>query len=484
MIQTLSGQGEATERPFLNVENLIHASYLALGLLLVAAVFLSMRFRDASQLRLSPEYGVLQDRERQLASIRKSANQGFASTRDYLIDNHPNSGEVYIEEIRRAKAGTTKAFLALSSWTAQQAALTQIDRDLAQYWTLLDQNRFTTVKEKQEFGYDFLQQRLLPARREVFDSIKVLEDRETAERAAILNRLARDRSFDLTAIFLIMGLTIAISLLLASGNQRFRRAAQSENRRKYEEMTSARDSLEQLSGRLLRIQEDERRKISRELHDGLGQTLTALRMEIHHVHFIATRNLDGGEERLIRARKLAEEAVQTVKDISLLLRPPLLDDLGLEPALAWLADQFTRRTDIQCLFHASNLQEHLPDDLKTCVFRVIQEALNNCEKHASPTCVEVVVEQNADMLSICVEDDGAGFTLNEKNTPARHAGLGILGMRERAVLLGGTLKIRSSPGKGTKLNMSLPVAKLGSALALMRLSPAAPASPASAALRS
>ena len=179
-----------------------------------------------------------------------------------------------------------------------------------------------------------------------------------------------------------------------------------------------------------------------------------------------------GEERLTRAHKLAEEAVHTVKDISLLLRPPLLDDLGLEPALAWLAEQFNRRTGIKCRFKASNLQEHLPDELKTCVFRVIQEAINNCEKHAAPTEVEICVDQTYDSLNICVEDDGCGFILTEKNTPAMQAGLGILGMRERAVLLGGSLKIESAPGLGTKLTLSLPIVKLGAAREVLRFTPA------------
>jgi len=341
-----------------------------------------------------------------------------------------------------------------------------LDRDLAAMWTLLDQDRLVTAKDKSEQGFDYLRSRLFPIRNDVINNLKVLTDNVSQERSALASRFAQERNRELSEIFATMGAIIAISLLMASGNQKYRRTWQVESRLKFEEVARARDSLEQLSGRLLRIQEDERRKISRELHDGIGQTLTALRVEIHQVYFAATGGAPNGEERLIRARKLAEEAVRTVKDISLLLRPPLLDDLGLEPALAWLTDQFTQRTAIQCRLYTEGLQEHLPDDIKTCVFRVIQEALNNCEKHASPTCVQIALEQKEDFLNICVEDDGAGFALNTNNTPARHAGLGILGMRERAVLLGGTLAIRSSPGKGTKLLLTLPIAKVGSSFLL------------------
>ena len=452
-----------------NVENLIQASYLLLGLLLTAVVLLSIHFRGASNYNSSREYQVFQDRDQQLAAIRKFVTQGTTSLRDYLINNNPNSTEVYDEEIRRAKLSTTKAFLGLHDWVSQSFVLSEMDRDLADYWAFLDQNRPVVPEEKQARGYALVREQVLPGRREVFNSVKLLEDRNALDRAEMVNRYATQRRNDLIAIFAVMGSIILISLLLASGHQKFRRDFQAESRQKFRDMAQARDSLEQLSGRLLRIQEDERRKISRELHDGIGQTLTALRMEIHQVHFSAIHGLNGGEERLLRARQLAEEAVRTCKDISLLLRPPLLDDLGLEPALAWLAEQFHRRTEIRCRFRAINLQELLPDEMRTCVFRIIQEALNNCEKHASPTEVAIVVEQSEEALCIYIEDNGSGFLLSEKNTPAMQAGLGILGMRERAVLLGGSLKIESAPGLGTKLKFTLPLVKLGSTQEILRL---------------
>jgi signal transduction histidine kinase len=465
-MQAIGNGEEEPRRAFLNVRTLIRASYLVLGVLLVITVWLSTQFRTAARWRMSPAYMVLQERDKQLAEIRKYVYQGINATRDYLVNNHPNSDDAYSQELRRAKSSSTKSFLALNEWSAQQPALAQLDRDLAAMWTLLDQDRLATSKAKSEQGYDYLHSRLFPIRNDVINNLKALTEDIGQDRAALAALFAEERNRELTEIFSVMGAIIAISLLMASGNQKYRRTSQLESRLKFEEMARARDSLEQLSGRLLRIQEEERRKISRELHDGIGQTLTALRVEIHQVHFAATGGAPNGEERLSRARKLAEEAVRTVKDISLLLRPPLLDDLGLEPALAWLADQFSRRTGIQCRLRTEGLQEQLPDDLKTCVFRVIQEALHNCEKHASPTRIEIAVEQKGDTLTICVEDDGAGFALNNNNTPARHAGLGILGMRERAVLLGGTLAIRSSPGMGTKLSLTLPIARVGAAIML------------------
>jgi len=474
VIHNLIAEREAWQRTFLNVENFIRAAYLVVAVLLIAAVILATQFRQASRWRISPEYSALEEKDKQLGEIHKYVTQGVTSTRDYLLNNRPNNAEVYDQELRRAKLNTTQAFMALTPWPTQNSTLAQMDRDIAEFWGMLDQNRLATAKEKSEQGFDYLHLRVIPVRGQVFKTLKILTDAAAQERASVTSRFAQDRNRDLTYTFIVMGAVIVISLIMASGNLNYRRSYQLESHRKLADVATARDSLEQLSGRLLRIQEDERRKISRELHDGIGQTLTALRMEIHQVHFAASGNLTGGEERLVRARKLAEEAVRTVNDISLLLRPPLLDDLGLEPAVEWLTDQFTRRTGINCRFQSLHLQENLQDDLKTCVFRVIQEALNNCEKHASPTKIEILVEQKEQMLCIQIEDDGAGFSLNDKNTPARHAGLGILGMRERAVLLGGTMLIRSAPGNGTKLTFNLPVARVG-AVEIRKL-PAAAAS--------
>jgi len=451
--------GDPGKRFIFAIDNLVACAYVLIGLLLLSAVLISVRFRDAARWRMSPQYIALEERDQKLADIRKCVTQGITSTRDYLINNRPSAAETYDQELRRAKANASRAFLFLNVWTARQDVLSELDHNLAEYWSFLDQNRLTSPKEKAEQGFDFLHSRLFPVRNEVFQSLKGLTDRVARDREVVATQFARERSLDLTAMFTIMGVALSISLFLASGNRGFRRDFQADGRRKFEEVAQARDDLEQLSGKLLKVQEEERRRLSRELHDGIGQTLTALRMEIYQVQLLSVA-AGFGEERLARARGLAEEALKTVKNISLLLRPPLLDDLGLEPALAWQADQFTRRTEIPCRFRAIHLQELLPEDVKTCIFRVIQEALNNCEKHASPTQVAVSVEQTSDTLAICVEDDGAGFILNSHNAPARRYGLGILGMRERAVMLGGNLTIRSAPGKGTKLMLTVPIAKI------------------------
>jgi signal transduction histidine kinase len=225
-----------------------------------------------------------------------------------------------------------------------------------------------------------------------------------------------------------------------------------------EEIQHAKGEMQQLSARLLTIQEEERHRLSRDLHDGIGQLLTALRIEISHLgHDEGATLTQKDRERLQRARSLAEEAVRNTRDIALLLRPSHLDDLGLEAALQWQTEDFGRRTCILCHFSATGLEENLPDAWRTCVYRIVQEALHNCEKHAAPTQVQVRVSQEPDRLTLEVQDDGVGFELNKQGAPLRSVGLGLLGMRERAGMLGGALHITSAPGHGATVRVELPV---------------------------
>src|SRR5205085_12281856 len=132
-----------------------------------------------------------------------------------------------------------------------------------------------------------------------------------------------------------------------------------------------------------------------------GQLLTALRIEISHLgHEDGSPLSPQDRERLQRARALAEEAVRSTRDIAVLLRPSHLDDLGLEAALQWQTEDFNRRTGIVCQFSAVGVQENLPDAWKTCVYRIVQEAVHNCEKHAAPTRVQVQVSQEPDRLTL------------------------------------------------------------------------------------
>ena len=177
---------------------------------------------------------------------------------------------------------------------------------------------------------------------------------------------------------------------------------------KYEESLQAQRELKQLSKRLVDAEERERRAISRELHDEVGQSLSALLIDVENLTGMPS---EGGAFRqgLQKIKTLAENCVNEVRNMALLLRPSMLDDLGLVAALDWQAREVSKRTGMLVDTVDENVSENLPEEYKTCVYRIVQEALNNCSKHAYAKNVRIVVRQEPNHLRVSIEDDGKGF---------------------------------------------------------------------------
>jgi signal transduction histidine kinase len=218
-----------------------------------------------------------------------------------------------------------------------------------------------------------------------------------------------------------------------------------------QEVTEARQELKDLSAKLVATQETERKSISRDLHDAVGQSMSAVQFELHDLA-VALRPYDKElRERVDRVRESVESSLAVIRNMALLLRPAMLDDLGLAAALGWLAREISRPTGLRIQVQADDLPPDLPDEHKTCVFRIAQEALNNVAKHANANAVEITVRASDSWLAITVQDDGRGFQ------HGRAHGLGLTGMHERAESLGGSVKITSGPGKGTLIEVALPL---------------------------
>jgi signal transduction histidine kinase len=250
---------------------------------------------------------------------------------------------------------------------------------------------------------------------------------------------------------LVLNIALGAALLLAAGCLVYILRIERQSRSRYREIVRAQGELEQLSARVVAAQEEERRTISRELHDEVGQTLSAVLVDAANLakripdsDAIAHRYLDN-------IRTHADASVNSIRDIALLLRPSMLDDLGLIPALEWQAREVSRRGDVKVKVVAENVPESLDDPIRTSIYRVVQEALHNVSSHSQARHATVTVRRLADSLNLTVEDDGVGFD------PARTRGLGLLGMEERVKRLGGRLDIQSQPGKGTVLRVELPV---------------------------
>lgn len=209
-----------------------------------------------------------------------------------------------------------------------------------------------------------------------------------------------------------------------------------------------------LSARILAVQETERRRIAHELHDELGQALTAVKINLlAHQRFGSQPRAPLEDENI----RIVEAALQQVRHLALALRPSMLDDLGLVPALRWLCDQTASRSDLHVAFEPDIPLDRLDPNLETACFRIVQEALTNVSRHAGATEVRIRLASDDDMLVLDVRDDGCGFDVDKMRQRAMLGGsLGVLGMQERATLIDGTLEIRSEPGKGSHLVLRCP----------------------------
>jgi signal transduction histidine kinase len=240
---------------------------------------------------------------------------------------------------------------------------------------------------------------------------------------------------------------------IIAGASVFRISSLEKESAEYQTATKqAEKQLRQLSQQLVSSQEQERKALSRELHDEIGQLLTALRMELGNLE--RSRVASGGEAdtHLEQAKKLAETTLKTTRDIAMGLRPAMLDLLGLGPALEWQTREYSRRykTPIQ-LDVAGDLRD-LPDPHRTYLYRIVQEGLTNCARHAQAKNIRVSLKDANGQLAVTVEDDGVGF---DQHGGVSY-GLGLLGITERVRELCGKIAIQSEPGKGTRLEVMLP----------------------------
>ena len=216
----------------------------------------------------------------------------------------------------------------------------------------------------------------------------------------------------------------------------------------------AEERLRHLSQQLVSSQEQERKALSRELHDEIGQLLTALRMELGNLER-GRAGHNGGEAdpHLDQAKKLAESTLRTTRDIAMGLRPAMLDILGLGPALEWQVREFSRRYNTPIRLEVAGDLRDVPDPHRTYLYRIVQEGLTNCARHAQAKNIHVKLEDSSGQLAVLVEDDGVGF---DQHSGVAY-GLGLLGITERVRELCGQLSIQSEPGKGTRISVVLPL---------------------------
>ena len=395
-------------------------------------------------------------RTRLLEQIRSGVYLSGTYVRDCLLEPDPAKAEAHRASLLRTRnrmEASLAAYEALPD-EAQAAPLRDLNAGLRDYWNILAPVLTWNAGQRRDRGYAFLRDEVFPRRTAML---------RIADQIAGINEAQLDvgkhEVIDMFSLFrrnavFTLGLTIAVGFLLAIFCMRKIVALETEAAARYEEVVTARAELKQLSARLVETQENDRRAVSRELHDEVGQALTGVRVELANLsQRIRTRDLPGAEHKLEEIKELVEDSLGVVRNMALLLRPSMLDDLGLVPALQWQGREVSKRTGLRVRVAAEGVSDDLPEEHKTCIYRIVQESLHNCAQHAEATTVRVTVAQQADSIRLAIEDDGKGFH------PQHERGMGLLGMQERATHLGGAFALDARPGKGTTVSVILPTPK-------------------------
>jgi signal transduction histidine kinase len=388
-----------------------------------------------------------------LRRLRSDVNLSGIFVRDYLLDIAREHAQEYRERLAEFREGTMATLAELRALAEpHESRIRSLQAQLEEYWQTFDPLFDWTVSEKVFRSASFLRKEVVPRREAILAIAQEVEELNNAnlaeQRAEVTRRYSAFRG-DLRRLLwqsVLLGLAVALTVVF---RLRVLERRSEEQRAIAEE---AGRQTRELSQRLVATQEEERKGLSRELHDHVAQVLTALRMELGRIE----RGRSPADTRLGEAvsecKQLVDKMFRTVRDLSLGLRPSMLDDFGLRAALEWHVRDVTRRYGLDVDLNVDGEFDNLPDRHQTCVYRAIQEALTNCVRHAKAHSVRVNVTRDEAGLHAFVTDDGIGF-----ETAGRRDGLGLRGLDERVRELDGDMTITSERGQGTTIKMHLPL---------------------------
>lgn len=427
-------------------------------LLLIALSGLAM-LRTTRQIyaEISSLYDNYQRSVRTLNELRTEVHLSGVLVRDYLLDPSHLTASMYRGELLAIRSAMSRQLEELRGLVGPEdmAKLEGLSTELDRYWDSLDPLFEWTPREKLALSSIFLRQQVLPRRNAVLALARELRQLNEANLERQRRQIDRKHSELPVHLGRLLGTTLLLGLIVSVVSIHRIHGLEKRTEREFRRAERAEQELRRLSQQLVETQEEERKSISRELHDEVGQMLTALRVELHNLQQATPSQREQFRQRLEEARQLAEDALRTVRDMAMGLRPSMLDDLGLGPAVEWQAREFSRRYGVPVSVELEGRLENLPERQRTCVYRVVQEALTNCARHARATQIRVVIHGRQDAIVLAIQDNGVGF--DPEKTSGR--GLGLLGIQERVRELGGRVSIISQPGRGTLLSAEVPLGK-------------------------
>ncbi len=430
---------------------------LIFGLWMFAWIQLSLRVADAQRRAESINARYVKAQET-VSNIRANVLMASVAFRDALLDPDPGNMEQYRGQLERSYTtldSLLRAYEPVSDSTEERQQFARLESEVVAYRrSMLD----VLASDRNQWlvqARNVLSRRVTPRRDiiiAVSEGVQSLNRAGYVEQQSVIGGVYQSVQRDLWQLLglgLAIGLAIAMLAIAYAGRLERRLRAQMSR-----DVELAHD-LQELSAKLVTAQEQERRHIARELHDEIGQALTAIKVELA----FAQRSIEGAQGPttvLQTARNITDGALHQVRDLSYLLHPAALDEFGLVSAVEEHIKTFSRRHGIGVELSHSSMGSRLPPETEAAAYRIIQEALNNVAKHANATVAKVYMARQPDALRIVVEDNGVGFDASAPRSPDRR-GLGLIGMRERASYLNGTVAIESTRGRGTRIVVELPV---------------------------
>jgi signal transduction histidine kinase len=429
---------------------------LILGLWLFAWYEMGLRIKEAQQraTAINARYTSAQDA---LATVRTQALTGSVVLRDALLD--PDSRKVaqyrsQLEQIYKGIDATLDGYVQVSESPAERGEFALLRQELDAFRDTMLEVLATDSSHWRDEARQLLSLRVTP-KRDIVISV--------SERVQALNRVAYiDRQRELADVYgavqrelwQLLGLALAIGVGVAVIAVLYAGRLERRIRRQMTKDLELTSDLQRLSEKLVTAQEHERRQIARELHDEIGQALTAIKVELACVQ----NAIDSGHvsaSLLHDARSITDSALHQVRDLSYLLHPAALDELGLFAATNSYLQRFGKRHGVAARLIQNGMTPRLSHDVELAAYRIIQEALTNVARHSGATSCRVLLSYASGHLRICIEDNGSGFDVSRRPS---ESGLGLIGIRERSSHFHGTALVESEPGQGTRLIVDLPAA--------------------------
>jgi len=442
------------QRRFLRTWWPVAAAALA-GLLLLIYTSVATTSRKAEEIyaQLDQLNTHHRDVENKLRRLRGDVHLSGIYIRDYLLDTDREEAPEYrqhLTELRQNHATTVRELRALLPADAAPR-LDRLEAGLDEYWQAFEPLFEWSLYEKIMRSGRFLRREVLPRREAVLAIARDIEQLNNSnlltQRAEVNRRLGDFREDHDRRLWRTLALGFIVALVAVLRLRALERRAE----RQRAEAEHAEHEMRLLSQQLVATQEEERKKLTRELHDHVGQMLTALRMELGRADRARGASDAQLGQAIGEARRLLDTILRSVRDLVMGLRPSMLDDFGLQPALEWHVRDFRRRFGIPVDLSLGGDLDSLPDQYRTAVYRIVQEALTNCARHASAKQIDIRVHLEANTLDLRVADDGTGIA------PDRAGGVGLIGIEERVRELHGVFHVGLRKPRGTELHVTLPV---------------------------